>query len=102
MFDSKRFDVDKADNIIIDDVRYVGTPGFYKLIFKKVPDDVICTEDDKQKYKSILLMTNVHRYNNDPHDRVRGNRAYKYKHVIAPLMTNLRRNLEEDYLAQWH
>jgi len=84
MFGSKRFDVDKTDNIIID-VRYVGTPGLYELIFKRVPDDVICMEDDKQKYKSMLLTTNAHRYNHDPHDCIRGNRGYK--HVIAPLMS---------------
>jgi len=65
MFGSKQFDVDKADNIIIDGVRYVDTPGLYELIFKRVPDDVICTEDDKQKYKSLLLTTNAHRYNHD-------------------------------------
>jgi len=35
MFGSKRFDVDKADNIIIDGVRYVGTPGLYELIFRE-------------------------------------------------------------------
>jgi len=87
MFGSKRFDVDKADNIIIDGVRYIGTPGLYELIFKKVPDDVIYTEDDKQKYKSMLLTTNAHRYNHDPHDRLRANRGYKYKYVIAPLMS---------------
>jgi len=56
MFGSKWFDVDKADNIIIDGVRYVDTP---ELIFKKVPDDIIYTEDDKQKYKSMLLTTNA-------------------------------------------
>jgi len=77
--------VDKADNIIIDSVLYVGIPGLYELIFKRVPDDVICTEDDKQKYKSMLLTTNAHRYNHDPHDRIRGNRGYK--HIIAPLMS---------------
>jgi len=87
MFGSKQFDVDNADNIIIDGVRYVGTPGLYELIFKRVPDDVICTEDDKQKYKSLLLTTNAHRYNHDPHDRIRANRGYKYRHVIAPLMS---------------
>jgi len=86
MFGSKRFDVDKVDNIIIDSVRYAGTTGLYELIFKKVPDDV-CTEDDKQKYKNMLLTSNAHRYNHDPHDRVQGNREYKYKHVIAPLMS---------------
>jgi len=84
MFGSKQFDVDKADNIIID-VRSVGTSGLYELIFKRVPDDIICTEEVKQKY--MLLMTNAHRYNHSPHDRVRGNRGYKYKHVIAPLMS---------------
>jgi len=36
MFGNKRFDV---DNIIIDGVRYVGTPGLYELIFKRIPDD---------------------------------------------------------------
>jgi len=61
MMFGKRFDVDKVDNIIIDGVRYVSTPGLYELIFKRVPDDVICTEDDKQKYKSMLLTTNAHR-----------------------------------------
>jgi len=56
MFGSKRFDVDKADNIIIiiiiimDGVRYIGIPGLYELIFKRVPNDVICTEDDKQEH----------------------------------------------------
>jgi len=47
MLGSKRFDVDKADNIIIDGVRYVGTLGLYELIFKRVPDDIICTENNK-------------------------------------------------------
>jgi len=104
MFGSKRFDMDKADNIIIDGMRYVGTPGLYELIFKRVPDDVICTEDDKQKYKSMLLTTNAHRYNHDPHDHVRGNREYKYKHVIAPLMSTepKKKDLEDNYLEQWH
>jgi len=52
MFGSKRFDMDKAGNIIIDGVRYVVTPGLYELIFKRVPNDVICTEDYKQKYRA--------------------------------------------------
>ena len=30
--------VNDADNIIIDDVRYVGTPGLYELIFKRIPE----------------------------------------------------------------
>ena len=62
MFGNKRFYVDDTDNIIIDGVRYVGTPGLYELIFKRIPDDTLYTEDDMHKYKSMLLVTNVHKH----------------------------------------
>ncbi|EGI68258.1 hypothetical protein G5I_03090 [Acromyrmex echinatior] len=58
MFGNKRFDMDDADNII-DDVRYAGTPGLYKLIFKRIPDDLLYTKYDMNKYKSMLLATNT-------------------------------------------
>ena len=86
MFGNKRFDVDNADNIIIDGVRYAGTPGLYELIFKRLPDDVIYTEDDMQKYKSMLLRTSAHKRNHDMHGRLLSNRGYKYKEIIAKLI----------------
>jgi len=53
---NKRFDIDKDDSIIIDKVRYIGTLGLYELLLKRIPEnDVIYTEDDMQKYKSILI-----------------------------------------------
>ncbi|KYQ49727.1 hypothetical protein ALC60_11194 [Trachymyrmex zeteki] len=87
MFGNKCFYVDDADNIIIDGVRYAGTPGFYELIFKRIPDDLLYTEDDMHKYKSILLATNAHKHKYHSQGRVLANRGYKYKHVIAPLMS---------------
>jgi hypothetical protein len=87
MLGNKRFDLDSADNIYIDDVRYAGTPGIYELIFKRMPDDEIYTEDDKQKYRSILLATSAHKFRHDPRERVLGNKGHKYKHVIAPLIS---------------
>jgi len=44
------------------------------------------TGDDIRKYKTILLTTNVHRRNHDAHGHLRGNRGYKCKHIIAPLL----------------
>ncbi|KAL6268299.1 hypothetical protein P5V15_001420 [Pogonomyrmex californicus] len=41
--------------------RHPDTPDLYELIFKRLPDDVVYTENDKQTYKSILLTTNAHR-----------------------------------------
>ncbi|KYQ49527.1 hypothetical protein ALC60_11404 [Trachymyrmex zeteki] len=77
MFGNKRFDVDDADSIIIDGVRYAGTPGLYELIFKRIPDDLLYTEDNMHKYKSILLATNAHRHKYHSQGRVLANRGYK-------------------------
>ncbi|KYN09083.1 hypothetical protein ALC57_18807, partial [Trachymyrmex cornetzi] len=86
MFGNKRFDVDDADNIIIDGVRYAGTPGLYELIFKRMPDGALYTEDDTHKYKSMLLMTSAHKHKHHSQGRLLSNRGYKYKYIIAPLM----------------
>ncbi|KMQ83996.1 hypothetical protein RF55_18624, partial [Lasius niger] len=84
---NKRFDIDKDDSIIIDKVRYIGTLGLYELIFKRIPDDIIYTENDMQKYKSILLATKAHKRNYDAQGQLRSNGGYKYKQIIAPLMS---------------
>ena len=82
----KPFDIDQYDNIIVDGVIYVGTPGLFELIFKRIPDDAVYTEDDKQTYKSILLATNAHRRGHNALLPVLGNKGYKYKNIIAPLL----------------
>jgi len=41
---------------------YVGTSDLYELIFKRIPDDFLYTEDDMNKYKSMLLATNAHKH----------------------------------------
>mgnify|MGYP003334118261 CR=1 FL=1 len=83
---NKRFDIDKNDNIIVDNVTYAGTPGLFELIFKRIPDDAMYTEDDKQKYKSLLSITNAHRRDHNALLSIMGNKGYKYKNIIAPLM----------------
>ncbi|XP_070168540.1 uncharacterized protein [Polyergus mexicanus] len=88
MMGDKIFDVDKNDNIIIGGMRYVGISGLYELIFKRVPDGDVYTEDDKIKYKNILLATNAHRRDNNMRNRVLSNKGYKYKNIIAPLISN--------------
>jgi len=87
MFGNKHFDMDDADNIIIDGVRYVSTPGLCELIFKRIPDDLLYTEDDMNKYKSMLLAMNAHKHKHQSQGRLLSNRGYKYKYVITPLMS---------------
>ncbi|KYN40039.1 hypothetical protein ALC56_05566, partial [Trachymyrmex septentrionalis] len=88
IFDNKLFDYE-ADNIIINDVRYAGTRGLYELFFKRIPDDLLYTEDDMHKYKSMLLATNAHKHKHHSQSRVLSNKGYK--HVIAPLMIMLKK-----------
>jgi len=60
MLDDKRIILYKNDDIIINGKIYDGTPSLYELIFMKFPNESICTDDDVQTYRSILLMTNAH------------------------------------------
>ncbi|KAL6417673.1 hypothetical protein ACFW04_014399 [Cataglyphis niger] len=86
MLGDKRFDVDTDDSILINGIRYVGTPGLYELIFKRMPDDLVYTENDKLTYRNILLTTNAHRRDKKANNPILGNKGYKYRHVIAPLL----------------
>ena len=39
MLGDKQFDIETNDFVIIDGVKYKGTPELYELIFKRIPDD---------------------------------------------------------------
>ncbi|KYN04516.1 hypothetical protein ALC62_04616 [Cyphomyrmex costatus] len=84
MLGDKRITLSKNDDIIIDGKRYYGTPGLYELIFMKFPNESICTNDDIQTYKSILLTTNAYRRGHNAGNQVLGNKGHKY--IIAPLV----------------
>ncbi|KYM93989.1 hypothetical protein ALC62_15398 [Cyphomyrmex costatus] len=86
MLGDKRITLSKNDDIIIDGQRYDGTLGLYELIFMKFPNESICTDDDAQTYKSILLTTNAYRRGHNAGNQVLGNKGHKYKNIIAPLV----------------
>jgi len=65
-----------------------GTPGLYELIFMKFPNESICTDEDVQTYRSIMLTTNAHRCGHSPSNQVMGSKGYKYKNLIAPSVSD--------------
>ena len=75
MFNNKRFDMDDANKLIIDGVRYVDILGLYELIFQRIPDDLLYMEDDMNKYKSMLLATKVHKHKHHSQSRLLSNRG---------------------------
>ncbi|EZA59699.1 hypothetical protein X777_16398 [Ooceraea biroi] len=76
-FGCKPFDVDHEDHIILDNVRYKGTPGLYELIFKRMPDDIVYSDDDLEKYRSMLLVTNAYRRDHSARGQTSDNIATK-------------------------
>ncbi|KYN10236.1 hypothetical protein ALC57_17634 [Trachymyrmex cornetzi] len=88
MLGDKRITLHKNYDIIIDGKRYDGTAGLYELIFMKFPNESMCTDDDVHTYRSILLTTNAHRRGHSPSNQVMGSKGYKYKNIIAPLVSD--------------
>lgn len=72
-----------GNDIVLDGLRYKGTAGLYELIFKNRPQGY--TKHDEERYQDILKRTNVHHRDYDPSKQIRGNKGYKYTHVIKPL-----------------
>jgi len=90
LLDDKRFDIDKDDSMIINN-------EIYELIFKRISDDAVYIEDDKLTYKNILLTTNAQRCNHNVQNPVMGNKGYKYKHIIAPLVVTYKIISKKEY-----
>jgi len=59
----------------------------YELIFKKIPDDTIYTENNKLAYKNILLTMNAHRRNHKADNPIMASKGYKYKNIITILVS---------------
>lgn len=72
----------KNDDIIINDVKYEGTPGLYELIFMKHPDFFGYTEDDLSTYGEILKQTKAHIH--APTGRIKSSKSLKYTKIIRP------------------
>lgn len=68
------------------------TSGLAELLYKKIPNLDIITDDDLQNYKLLLIDTNAHKRNWNPSSQINGNKGFKYKHVIKPLFKFTRNN----------
>lgn len=86
MIGNKTIEIDYND-IIIDGVKYQGTPGLYELIFMNIPNEYIYTEEDLNAYAMILNSTSVHKTNHSSTGRVKSNRGIKYKNIISQIIT---------------
>lgn len=64
------------------------TRGLSELLYQRKPDLRVVTEDDKQIYKSMLLLTNAHKRKYDLNQPINSNRGFKYLEIIKPLLSS--------------
>lgn len=86
---NKELNFDGQDMYIMDGpnkVEYIGTPGFYELIFKRKP--VGYNKTDYDNYTDLVNRSAANRKNYDPEGQILGNAGPKYRNVIRPMMTS--------------
>ena len=81
----------KGDNIIIDGVEYIGTPGLWELIVSNNPQEGIYTEDDFLNYGRILKQTNaIYQGNNSEVNKPKSSKSDKWKQLIKPIWEDIK------------
>ncbi|XP_063635196.1 uncharacterized protein LOC134805942 [Cydia splendana] len=85
--------------ITINGHAFQKTQGLVQLLFKKIPNLNLVTEDDKENYKLMLHQTNAHHRDFDSTKPIKSNRGSKYLQVIKPLFKHTRVSNSTDNLA---
>ena len=89
----------KDNDIIVDDFEFKGTPGLWELITSKNPIDY--TEEDKEKYRQLVLQTNFAYRNNNPNqNNPKSNGGKKWKKFISPIWDKIKKQIEEEAKAE--
>ena len=93
---SKKVNIEDND-IKIDDIIFEGTPGFWELITSKNPKPENYTEEDLNKYRQLLLLTNtIYQGNNPDTNKPKSNRSPKWKNIIKPIWEQIKKQKEEE------
>ena len=91
-------EVNIEDNDIkIDNTIFEGTPGFWELVTSKNPNPENYTEEDLDKYRQLLLLTNAfYRDNNPDNNNPKSSKSSKWKNIIKPIWEQIKKQKEEE------
>ena len=74
------------NNILVDDEKFIGTPGLWELIMTDVPEPKLIEPSDLDSYKRLLLKTNVLHRDFDPNNpHPRASTSYKWTNILRPI-----------------
>ena len=91
-------EVNIEDNDIkVDDTIFEGTSGFWELVTSKNPNPENYTEEDLDKYRQLLLLTNtIYRDNNPDNNNPKSSKSLKWKNIIKPIWEQIKKQKEEE------
>ena len=91
-------EVNIEDNDIkVDGTIFEGTSGFWELITSKNPNPENYTEEDLDKYRQLLLLTNaIYRDNNPDNNNPKSSKSLKWKNIIKPIWEQIKKQKEEE------
>ena len=90
-------EVNIEDNDIkVDDIIFEGTPGFWELVTSKDPKPENYTEEDLEKYRQLVLLTNTAFRGNDPKsNKPKSSGSPKWKNIISLIWEEIKKQKEE-------
>ena len=91
-------EVNIEDNDIkVDDTIFEGTAGFWELVTSKNPNPENYTEEDLDKYRQLLLLTNaIYRDNNPDNNNPKSSKSLKWKNIIKHIWEQIKKQKEEE------
>ena len=91
-------EVNIEDNDIkIDNTIFEGTPRFWELVTSKNPNPENYTEEDLDKYRQLLLLTNaIYRDNNPDNNNPKSSKSSKWKNIIKPIWEQIKKQKDEE------
>ena len=85
------------NNIIIDDIIFEGTKGFWELVTSKNPNPENYTDEDLNKYQRLVILTNtVYRNNNPTQNKPKASKSSKWKKIIKPIWEAIKEQKEDE------
>ena len=86
------------NDIKVDNIIFEGTPGFWELVTSKNPKPENYTEEDLNKYRQLLLLTNtIYQGNNPNTKKPKSNKSPKWKNIISLIWKAIKEQQEEEY-----
>ena len=88
------------NDIKVDGIIFEGTPGFWELVTSKsIKNPENYKEDDLNKYRRLVILTNTAYRNNDPTQNYpKQSKGNKWKNIIKPIWSAIQEQKDkEDY-----